>query len=317
MKRILILLAITSFFVGCEKKINKNQIQGKIENEQIAVVSKIPGKILKIFVKEGDLVKKGDTLAILDIPEVDAKKNQAEAAVTSAKAQYNMAVKGATENQIKQLEAKKQGLKEQYQFAQKSIKRLSNMLQDSLVSQQTYDEAFAKYEGAQAQYNAVVAELDEAKKGGRIEQQTMALGQQDRAYGALQEVETADKERYVIAPQDMSIETITLNIGELALPGYTLFNGYISNSTYFRFTIPESQLNKIKKGQEMTVHVFYNNKDIKGIISTIKQLGAYGNIATAYPDFEMQESLFEIKITPFNSQETKDLITKATVTLKL
>ena len=317
MKKIITLLAIASLFMSCEKNINKGQIQGKIENEQIAVVSKIPGKIIKIFVKEGDLVKKGDTLAILDIPEVNAKINQAEGAVTSAKAQYNMAVKGATDNQIKQLEAKKQGLKEQYQFAQKSIKRLDNMLKDSLVSQQTYDEAFAKYEGAQAQYNAVIAELDDAKKGGRIEQQNMALGQQDRALGALQEVATADKERYVIAPQDMSIETITLNLGELALPGYTLFNGYISNSTYFRFTIPESQLNKIKKGQEMTVHVFYNNKDIKGIISTIKQLGAYGNIATAYPDFEMQESLFEIKITPFNSQETKDLITKATVTLKL
>ena len=67
----------------------------------------------------------------------------------------------------------------------------------------------------------------------------------------------------------------------------------------------------------MTVHVVYNKKDIKGIVSTIKQLGAYGNIATAYPDFEMQESLFEIKITPSSIQETKDLITKATVTLKL
>ena len=317
MKRIITLLVITSLFVGCEKNINKGQIQGKIENEQISVVSKIPGKIIKIFVKEGDLVKKGDTLALLDIPEVNAKINQAEGAVTSAKAQYNMAVKGATDNQIKQLEAKKQGLKEQYQFAQKSIKRLDNMLKDSLVSQQTFDEAFAKYEGAQAQYNAVVAELDEAKKGGRIEQQTMALGQQDRAYGALQEVETADKERYVIAPQDMSIETITLNLGELALPGYTLFNGFITNSTYFRFTVPESQLDKIKKGQEMTVHVVYNKQDIKGRVSTVKQLGAYGNIATAYPDFEMQESLFEIKITPSNNQETKDLITKATVTLKL
>ena len=317
MKRIITLLAITSLFIGCEKNINKGQIQGKIENEQIAVVSKIPGKIIKIFVKEGDWVKKGDTLAILDIPEVNAKINQAEGAVTSAKAQYNMAVKGATDNQIKQLEAKKQGLKEQYQFAQKSIKRLDNMLKDSLVSQQTFDEAFAKYEGAQAQYNAVVAELDDAKKGGRIEQQNMALGQQDRAYGALQEVETADKERYVIAPQDMSIETITLNLGELALPGYTLFNGYITNGTYFRFTVPESQLNKIKKGQEMTVHVVYNKQDIKGIVSTVKQLGAYGNIATAYPDFEMQESLFEIKITPSNKQEAKELITKATVTLKL
>jgi HlyD family secretion protein len=317
MKRIITLLAITSLLIGCEKNINKGQIQGKIENEQIAVVSKIPGKIIKIFVKEGDWVKKGDTLAILDIPEVNAKMNQAEGAVTSAKAQYNMAVKGATDNQIKQLEAKKQGLKEQYQFAQKSIKRLDNMLKDSLVSQQTFDEAFAKYEGAQAQYNAVVAELDDAKKGGRIEQQNMALGQQDRAFGALQEVETADKERYVIAPQDMSIETITLNLGELALPGYTLFNGYITNGTYFRFTIPESQLDKIKKGQEMTVHVVYNKQDIKGIVSTVKQLGAYGNIATAYPDFEMQESLFEIKITPSSNQEAKELITKATVTLKL
>ena len=317
MKKAIIIITILFFFIGCEKPKKDDLIQGKIEKEQIAVVSKIPGKILKIFVKEGDIVQKGDTLAILDIPEVDAKKSQAEGAVISAKAQYKMAVKGATENQIKQLEAKKMGLKEQYEFAQKSIKRLTNMLKDSLISQQTYDETFAKYQGAQAQYNAVIAELDDAKKGARIEQQTMALGQQDRALGALQEVETADKERYIIAPQEMSIETITLNIGELALPGYTLFNGYIANSAYFRFTIPEKQLGKLKKGQEVTVHVPYKKEDVKGTVSTIKQLGAYGNIATAYPDYEMQESLFEIKITPTGNNETKDLITKTTVTLSL
>ena len=317
MKKSIQILSFLFLLIGCDKAKDKTIIQGKIENEQITVVSKIPGKIVKIFVKEGDFVKKGDTLAILDIPEVDAKKSQAQGAVISAKAQYSMAVKGATENQLKQLEAKKTGLKEQYEFAQKSIKRLSNMLKDSLVSQQTFDEAFAKYQGAQAQYNAVIAELDDAKKGARIEQQTMALGQQDRAFGALQEVATADKERFVIAPQDMSIETITLNLGELALPGYTLFNGYISNSTYFRFTVPESKLDKIKKGQEIPVVVFYNKKEIKGVVSTIKQLGAYGNIATAYPDFEMQESLFEIKITPLHTDEAKELITKATVTLTL
>ena len=317
MKKLIALLAILLLFIGCEKKRNKNTIQGKIENEQIAVVSKIPGKIAKLFVKEGDWVQKGDTLAILDIPEVNAKMNQAEGAVISAKAQYKLAVNGATDNQIKQLEAKKQGLKEQFEFAQKSIKRLSNMLKDSLVSQQTYDEAFAKHQGAHSQYIAVQAELNEAKKGGRIEQQNMALGQQDRALGALEEVETANKERYVIAPQDMSIETITLNIGELALPGYTLFNGYLSNSTYFRFTLPENQLDKIKKGQEITVHIPYKKKDVKGIVTIIKQLGAYGNIATAYPDYEMQESLFEIKITPTNNQDTKELITKTTVTLTL
>jgi HlyD family secretion protein len=317
MKKTITLFVLTILLVSCEKTKKENLIQGKVENEQLAIVSKIPGKIVRILVKEGDFVKAGDTLAILDIPEVDAKKSQAEGAVTSAKAQYSMALKGATDNQIKQLEAKKLGLKEQYEFAQKSIKRLGNMLKDSLVSQQTYDETFAKYQGALAQYNAVQAELDEAKKGARTEQQTMALGQQDRAYGALQEVETANKERFVIAPQDMSIETITLNLGELALPGYTLFNGYISNSTYFRFTIPESQLKGFKKGQEITVSIPNSDKKIKGTITTIKQLGAYGNIATAYPDYEIQESLFEIKITPLNNAEAKDLITKTTVTLSL
>lgn len=110
MKKAIITITILLFFIGCEKPKKDDLIQGKIEKEQIAVVSKIPGKILKIFVKEGDIVQKGDTLAILDIPEVDAKKSQAEGAVISAKAQYKMAVKGATENQIKQLEAKKNGI---------------------------------------------------------------------------------------------------------------------------------------------------------------------------------------------------------------
>jgi HlyD family secretion protein len=88
-------------------------------------------------------------------------------------------------------------------------------------------------------------------------------------------------------------ETITLNIGELALPGYTLFNGYITNSTYFRFTVPEKQLNKVKKGQESSNSV--QKTTVKGIVTTVKQLVLWKYIATAYPDYEMQESLFEIR----------------------
>jgi HlyD family secretion protein len=317
MKKILIITALLFLAYSCKKPSKQTILQGKVENEQIAIVSKVPGKIIRLLVQEGDMVQKGDTLAILDIPEVDAKKSQAQGAVFSAKAQYNMAVKGATDNQIKQLEAKKLGLKEQYEFAKKSINRLNNMLKDSLISQQVFDETFAKYQGALAQYNAVLAELDDAKKGARKEQQEMALGQQDRAYGALQEVETANKERFVIAPQDMSIETITLNLGELALPGYTLFNGFIKNSTYFRFTIAESKLNQLKKGQVVEVNIPYSKQSIKGKITTVKQLSSYGNIATAYPDYEMQESLFEIKIIPNKIETTKDLIPKSTATLSL
>lgn len=316
MKKIYLLLVVVISAVGCGKP-KTEVIQGKIEREQIGIVSKIPGKIIEIRIQEGDFVRKGDTLAILDIPEVDAKKSQAEGAVQSAKAQYDMTLKGATDNQLKQLEAKQKALKEQYELAQKSINRLSNMLKDSLVSQQMYDEAFAKYQGAQSQYLAVQAEISDVKYGARIEQQKMALGQQERALGALQEVSVADSERYIIAPQDMTVESITLKAGELALPGYTLISGTISESTYFRFTIPESRLSKVLKGQEVMVNVVYNKSQVKGKITSVKALGAYANIATAYPDYEIQESLFEIKISPIDISQAKDLFTKTTVTLEL
>ena len=316
MKKIYLLLVVVISAVGCGKP-KTEVIQGKIEREQIGIVSKIPGKIIEIRIQEGDFVRKGDTLAILDIPEVDAKKSQAEGAVQSAKAQYDMTLKGATDNQLKQLDDQQKALKEQYELAQKSINRLSNMLKDSLVSQQMYDEAFAKYQGAQSQYLAVQAEISDVKYGARIEQQKMALGQQERALGALQEVSVADSERYIIAPQDMTVESITLKAGELALPGYTLISGTISESTYFRFTIPESRLSKVQKGQEVMVNVVYNKSQVKGKITSVKALGAYANIATAYPDYEIQESLFEIKISPIDVEQAKDLFTKTTVTLEL
>lgn len=313
MKKILPIIALAILVSSCKKETN-NLVQGKIERDQISVVSKLPGRILEIYVQEGNQVKKGDTLALIDIPEVEAKKEQAAGAVKSAKAQYDMAAKGATVNQLKQLEAKKKALNEQFQFAKKSLQRIETMVKDSLVPQQTYDEVFAKYQGAQSQLIAVEAEIADVKNGVRIEQQVMALGQQDRAMGALLETEIAENERYILAPQDMTIETITLKKGELALPGYTLFNGYLLDSVYFRFTLPEGQLNKVKKDQEVSIEIPYNNTKITGIITQVKELGAYAKIATAYPDYDIEQSLFEIKIKPKNVQETQDLFTKATVT---
>src|SRR5690606_19876041 len=144
MKKIICLLGITLSLAACSNKSKVAQvIQGKVERDEIAVVGKIAGRIDQILVREGDFVKKGDTLAVLDIPEVEAKKAQAQGAVKSAEAQYSMSVHGATANQLKQLNAKKTALNEQYEFAKKSLKRLEAMVKDSLVPQQQYDEVFA------------------------------------------------------------------------------------------------------------------------------------------------------------------------------
>lgn len=317
MKKIVLVTGILLGLTACDNKAElSNVIQGKVERDEIAVVGKLAGRIDEILVQEGDFVKKGDTLAILNIPEVDAKKTQAQGAVKSAEAQYDMSVHGATKNQMQQLNAKKAALTEQYQFAKKSLQRLEAMVKDSLVPQQQYDEVFAKYQGAQAQLIAVDAEIADVKNGVRVEQQIMALGQQDRALGALQEVKIAENERFIIAPQDMQVDMITLKLGELALPGYTLFKGTLKETTFFRFTVAESELKKYQKGTEISVNIPYLSKEIKGQIKNIKQIGAYANIATAYPDYDAQDPLYEMIVRPVNVTEANEILSKTTVTIK-
>ena len=311
-----IALASVLSLVAC-KNDNPDQLtEGKTKKEIVSFAPKVTGRILKIYVEEGQTVKAGDTLAMLDVPEVSAKIAQAKGATAAATAQAQMAKNGATADQLRQLKAKQKGLAEQFEFAQKSYKRASNMFKDSLMSPQSYDEIFAKYQGAKAQLDAVNAELHDVEIGTRIEKIEMALGQEDQARGVLQEANVAYSERYIIATNDMEIETISLNVGELATAGYALFNGYIPNTTYFRFTIPESKISKYNKGMTVNMKSTYGNQEFSGKVVSIKQLTRYADITTAFPDYQPEDAVYEIKVIPTDRAKVNNILVNSSVTLK-
>ena len=301
---------------GCKESKPERAIVGKTKKEVVSFSPKLTGRILKIYVEEGQTVKVGDTLAVLDIPEVSAKIAQAKGASSAARAQAQMAKNGATADQLRQLKAKQKGLQEQFQYAQKSFSRAKNMYRDSLLSPQNYDEYFAKFQGAKAQLDAVNAELHDVQSGTRFEKIEMAQGQENQAMGALQEANVAYSERYVIATNDMEIETIALNKGELATAGYPLFTGYIPETSYFRFTIPESKIAKYQKGMSVKMLVNYSNNEFSGKIVAIKQLAKYADITTAFPDYEPEEAIYEIKVVPVNQSLAKDILVNSNVILK-
>ena len=290
-------------------------MEGKTRKDVISFSPKVTGRILEIYAEEGQTVKVGDTLAKLDVPEVSAKIAQAKGATEAAKMQTQMAKNGATQDQLKQLKAKQKGLKDQYDYAQKSYGRARNMYRDSLMSPQSYDEVFAKYQGAKAQLDAVNAELHDVEIGTRYEKIGMAEGQANQAMGALQEANVAYSERYVIATNDMEIETISLHKGELATAGYALFNGYVPNSTYFRFTIPESKISKYQKGMEINLKSTYGNLTFKGKIISIKQLAKYADVTTAFPDYKPEDAIYEIKVVPMDKSVTNPLLVNSSVVI--
>jgi HlyD family secretion protein len=306
-------LILSLFSIDCGKR--EKPMLGKIKRETIALSPKVTGRILRICIREGVQVKPGDTLAMLDVPEVNAKIEQARGAVRASSAQHLLADNGYTSNQLKQLRAKYAGAQEQFAFAQKSYSRANSIFNDSLLSPQAHDEAYAKYQAARAQLDAVTAELNEAERGTRFETKLATLGQQEQAKGLLQEVQVAYSERFILATNYMTVETITLHEGELATAGYPVFSGYIPNSTWFRFTVPESKIAPYKKDQEITIYVPYNKKSFKGRILTIKQLPRYADITTAYPDYEMDDAIYEIKIAPEDEKSAEELLYNATITL--
>src|SRR5215813_13971147 len=103
-KNISLLFTALLLLGSCSKKKELNIEEGKTKKEVISFAPKVTGRILKIYVTEGQTVKKGDTLALLDVPEVSAKIAQAQGAVSAATAQEQMAKNGATADQLKQLQ---------------------------------------------------------------------------------------------------------------------------------------------------------------------------------------------------------------------
>lgn len=303
------------FLTACSGPSEK-PILGKIKKEVISFTPKVTGRILKIYVQEGDIVQPGDTLAMLDVPEVDAKLEQVSGVLKAATAQRALAANGATENQRKQLKAKLDASNEQFSYAEKSYKRSKAMADEGLIAPQQFDEITAKYNGAKAQLTAVEAEWSEVEKGVRYETKDVASGQQEQALGVLREVEIASSEKFIIATNMMQVETITLHEGELATAGYALFNGYIPESTYFRMTIGEKEIGGFPKGKELTVHIPYNHKNVRVKIQNVKQLARYADVTSPYPDLEMDEAFYELKLVPVGDENLSQLLVNASIVLK-
>ena len=129
-------------------------IQGQVEVTEYRVSSKVPGRILELRVKEGDFVKEGDTLAILDAPEVRAKMTQAQGAESAAAAIELKAQNGARQEQIQGAYQLWQQAKAGLEISQKSYDRIQRLFDEGVISAQKRDEVYAQYKAMEAQERA-------------------------------------------------------------------------------------------------------------------------------------------------------------------
>lgn len=106
----------------------------------------MPGRILKFLVDEGEKVKAGDTLAILEAPDVQAKLSQAQAAEQAAQALNEKAIRGTRSEQLQAAFEMWQKAKAGLDIAEKSYNRVNRLYEEGVMSAQKRDEAKAQYD---------------------------------------------------------------------------------------------------------------------------------------------------------------------------
>lgn len=158
-------------------------IQGEAEATEVRISGKVPGRIEHFLVDEGDQVKKGDTVAILDSPEVMAKFNQAQAAEEAAQAMSDKAQKGAREEQKAMAFQTWKKAQAALDVAKKSFDRVQKLFENDVVSAQKRDEAEANYKAMLATEQAAKAQYEMAKNGAEKEDKLAAEAQVNRARG--------------------------------------------------------------------------------------------------------------------------------------
>lgn len=293
---VIAVVALVGFFMLSD---DPEVIQGQAEVTEYRVSSKVPGRILEFRVQEGGRVQAGDTLAILEAPEVHAKMEQAQAARVAAEAQNAKAIKGARSEQIQAAYEMWQKAKAGADIMDKSYQRIKNLHAEGVVPTQKLDEITAQRAAAQATERAAEAQYQMARNGAEHEDKLAALALVNRAKGAVAEVESYIRETYLIAQAAGEVSEIFPKVGELVGTGAPIMNIAQLDKQWVTFNVREDLLQGLKMGAEFEAIVpALAEQNIRLRVHYIKDLGSYATWRATKASGQFDLKTFEVRATP-------------------
>ncbi|MBR2230731.1 MAG: HlyD family efflux transporter periplasmic adaptor subunit [Prevotella sp.] len=297
---VIIIVAVIGFFIFDRAP---DLMQGQVEVEEYRVSSKVPGRILEIRVKEGDYVHAGDTLAIIDAPEVRAKMQQAQGAEAGAAALDLMAKNGARKEQVQGAFQLLQQAKAGLEIAEKSYGRVQRLFDEGVVSAQKRDEAEAYFKSSQAQVQAAQSQYDMAVNGARQEEKMAAKAQVERARGAVQEVSAYIGETVQTAQMDGEVSNIYPKVGELVGTGSPIMTISMMDDLWGTFNVREDQLGGLQIGSEISAFVPAFNKNVKMKVYYMKDQGSFAVWKATKATGQYDLKTFEVRARPVEKFE--------------
>ena len=280
-----------------------NIVEGQVDGTTVRISGKLPGRLAEVYVREGDTVAAGDTLARIHSSIVEAQLAQAEAMRDVALAQ-NQKAEAGTRSQI--VEAARDVLAQAeaaQTIAKKTYERMQNLYNDGVVTEQKRDEAKAAYDAATAQAGAARSQLNLALAGAQNEDKRSAAAMVSAADGSVGQVQAVLEDSYLLAPCDGTVDQVYPEPGELVATGTPIMS-ILKHDRQVIFNVREEKLNTLRMGQEVTVMVpALGQKEFKARVSYIRDMGSYAVWRATKATGQWDSRTFEVKARPVDAVE--------------
>ena len=303
-------VAATVLYGGWFRHDSGLQGSGTVEARDIRVGSEVGGRIDKVLVREGDKVQTGQILITFDDKELHAALEQskanaekaergyrpeeiaeARAAAAQAKADYELRKNGYRKEDIDSAQAEVDRAKDDEDRTQLDFERYDALAKKDLVSKQQRDTAEANWKMALAQQQDMQHKLDELHRGYRPEEIASAEARYHQTQATLEKLERGNRredvelakaayaydqaryrERQVVAPAAAIVEVLDVRPGDLIAPNTPVATLLERDQIYVRIYIPETEMGRVKVGQEAEIRVdSFPKRVFRGVVEQINQ----------------------------------------------
>lgn len=279
-------------------------IEGQVEGTTVRVSGKLAGRVERIYVREGDTVRAGDTLVHIHSTVVEAQLLQAQA-MRDATAAQNRKIDAGTRSQLVQAAADMLAQAEAaVTITQKTYQRMENLFNEGVVSEQKRDEARAAYDGAVAARNAARSQLSLARDGAQSEDRQSAAAMVQAADGSVDAVEALLADAYLVAPCDGTIDQVFPEDGELVIMGAPIVNVLKSDDRWVTFNVREEMLTDLPMGKKFNVIIpAIGSEEVEVEVYYIRDMGTYATWRSTKPTGSYDSRTFQIKARPTASHD--------------
>lgn len=274
-------------------------LQGQVEATEIRISGKLLGRIDSFRVKEGDEVRAGDTLVVINSPIVQAQYRKTEA-LHRATEEENRKIDRGTRSQI--VASAYQvwlAAKSQAELAEKTHARVHKLYTDSVVARQRYDEAEAAMQSARAAERSAYEQYRLALEGVQREDREASRNMVAAAASSVDEVAALLVDAKLTAPADGQIAGIYPKRGELVAPGAPIMSLVVLDDSYVVFNVREDLMPHFRIGKHFAVAVpALARDDIPLEVYYISPLGSFATWKSTKQAGSYDMRTFEVRLRP-------------------